>query len=61
MKNCNNCAWFCHMDGRCYGNAIRIEMTTTTTTDNYCKNWTFDGLGDEEREALMTVDVANEG
>lgn len=19
-KNCNNCAWFCHRDGKCYGN-----------------------------------------
>ena len=58
-KSCNNCAWFCHADGKCYGNSIRVELATTTTTDNYCRDWAFDGLEDWERtdcETLMTME-----
>jgi len=59
-NNCNNCAWFCHSDRMCYGNAIQRELAVETTPDSVCETWSFDGLGDQEREeldVLVTMEV----
>ena len=59
-KNCNNCAWFCHADGRCYGSwsGCSYEIPDVVK-ENGCRDWTADGLEDWEREdadALVTMD-----
>ena len=56
MKKCDNCAWYCHFDGRCYGNGaalcvgqpFAIKMDAETKG---CSKWESDGLEDWEREA----------
>ena len=63
-KNCNNCAWFCHADGRCWKDSIgeNPAYPMTVKKDWYCGCWTFDGLEDWEREdtdALMAMDEVN--
>ena len=62
-KNCENCWFYCHSDGKCYvipttGCAdefgIKVNMSTA------CSDWVFDGLQDWEREpeeALVTMEV----
>ena len=54
--NCNSCAWYCHSDGRCYGNVVREELAVDVLPFDVCKDWTFDGLEDWERDALVTVE-----
>ena len=57
-KNCNNCAWYCHADGKCYGAASDGTYLPLINTGR-CKNWAADGLSDEEREeldALVTME-----
>ena len=53
-KNCNNCAWYCHADGKCYGgNDDGIPVYAHVNAHNRnCHYWTFDGLEDWEREEL---------
>ena len=64
MKNCKNCAWYCHADRKCYGNNFLLSwgfVGTKLDGDNgVCSKWTFDGLEDWEREpeALMTMEGA---
>ena len=64
-KNCNNCAWFCHADGRCYGLATQPYGAPFTVGIEIkregCDMWTFDGLEDWEREqtdTLVTMEMA---
>lgn len=57
-KKCNNCAWFCHADHRCYG----ICNGGKAPEWSVCGHWTFDGLEDWEREdceqtALVAMEV----
>ena len=61
-QKCKNCAWFCHADGRCYGNymGVGLEIFKPADQGNQCQDWTFDGLEDwerEETEALMTMEA----
>lgn len=58
---CNNCAWYCHADGKCYGTEARlsgIALPKKPRTGNGCHAWSSDGLSDEEREeyTLMTME-----
>ena len=61
---CKNCAWFCHADGKCYGNSALlrgIEIGMLANKVSGCVDWQFDGLEDWERvetETLMTVEMA---
>ena len=60
MKNCNNCAWFCHSDGKCYGTEIRlagIGLPKKPKTGTGCGAWQADGLTDDERDAFMTMEM----
>ena len=69
MKTCENCAWYCHADGKCYGNpflmsGMEIGAALTVPADQgACCDWAFDGLEDWEREdckleeTLMTMEV----
>lgn len=62
-KECKNCWFYCHADGRCYVDprsahddnyALRVVMAQP------CTDWQFDGLQDWEREdteALVTMDI----
>lgn len=53
MNNCNNCAWFCHSDGKCYGCGVEdayIARYVNSPKNIKCSKWTFDGLEDWERE-----------
>ena len=59
-KKCNNCAWFGHWGKKCYVQAFVEELAVEVSPDDVCKDWTFDGLGDEEREALMAMDEEGE-
>lgn len=58
-KNCNNCAWFCHAEGKCYGTEARlsgIQLAKKPKTGTGCRAWSFDGLEEWEREdTLMTM------
>lgn len=61
-QKCKNCAWFCHTDGRCYGNKMNVglEIFSPADQENRCPDWTFDGLEDwerEETEALMAMEA----
>lgn len=61
-NNCHNCAWYCHANGKCYGNAINDELAIGTEPDGYCQAWAYDGLDDWERDeldALVTMDSVN--
>lgn len=61
-SNCNNCAWFCHSDGKCYGATFEGSRMSKATFETGCGRWSFDGLEDWEREeldALVTVDEVN--
>jgi hypothetical protein len=53
MKSCQNCAWFCHADGCCYGaNASLSEGVRRDFPEvQCCTKYSFDGLEDWEREA----------
>ena len=66
-KNCTNCAWFCHADGKCYGTEFILDgmeigaVLTEAPEEGCCRDWAFDGLKDEEREeldALVTMEMA---
>ena len=59
-KNCNNCAWFCHSDRKCYGTEARltgISLPKKPKTGTGCFAWSSDGLTDEERDAFMTMEM----
>ncbi len=64
-QKCKNCAWFCHTDGRCYATAARLSGLVPASYpavfgELACRDWTFDGLEDWEREpeeALMTMEA----
>ena len=59
MKTCKNCAWYCHSDGKCYGRCYDGDRVTIFGLTGCCSDWTFDGLGDWEREpeeALVTME-----
>ena len=59
MKNCSNCAWYCHGDSQCYGNGCHEELAVEVSPDHVCKYWMSDGISDEEREeldALVTME-----
>ena len=65
-KNCTNCAWYCHADGRCYGSENALagypDIFDSIIYDPHqdmatCSKWSFDGLEEEEREALMTMEM----
>lgn len=62
MNNCKNCAWYCHADGKCYGNNALLEgedVGCFVDTEIGCRTWSFDGLKDWEREpeeTFMTVE-----
>jgi len=64
-KSCLTCAWFCHADGKCYGNpfmAIGVEVgaeLTVPAEEGSCRDWASDGLEDWEREdTLVTMEAA---
>lgn len=66
-KNCMNCAWFCHADGKCYGtpflmSGLEVGATLTVPAEQgCCRSWAFDGLEDWEREpeeTLVTMEMA---
>ena len=51
-KKCKTCAWYCHADGNCYATEARLFGVVHANPPgcNVCKDWTFDGLVDWERE-----------
>ena len=52
-KNCKTCAWYCHSNGKCYGTKWILdgrEIGLPLFQDGYCKNWSFDGLEEWERD-----------
>ena len=54
MKTCKNCAWYCHIDGKCWGNKMNIGLEIFIPAgDGYCKDWSYDGLDDWEREQIV--------
>ena len=55
MKNCNTCAWFCHISSQCFVEAIRPELAVDVLPTDSCPDWTSDGLTAEERDALVTM------
>lgn len=57
MGNCNNCAWYCHADGKCYGSCADGCAALPELNTGICLNWSYDGLEDWEREpdTLMTM------
>ena len=60
-KNCMNCAWYCHADGKCYGGTDISGKGAEYVRERAfaCKVWTFDGLDDWEREdTLVTMEMA---
>ena len=64
MKNCLNCAWYCHADGKCYGTPFLLsgmEVGATPTVpaeEGCCRQWAFDGLEEWEREdTLVTMEA----
>jgi hypothetical protein len=66
MKTCKNCAWYCHADGKCYGNALLLTGAEIglpiDEKHEACESWAFDGLEDWEREAckpdaLVTMEM----
>lgn len=65
MKKCKNCAWFCHADQSCYATSARlfgIVPGVTQDPNGSCRDWTFDGLEDWEREpeeTLVTMECAS--
>jgi len=54
-KKCRTCAWYCHSNGFCYGNALLlngIEIWIPMEENHAaCDYWSFDGLEDWERDA----------
>lgn len=54
-KKCNNCAWYCHSSNRCYVQAIEEKLAIEVSPEELCDDWSFDGLGDQEREDLDTL------
>lgn len=59
-KKCGTCAWFCHSDGKCYGNALLldgVEIGLPIDENRCCDRWAFDGLEDWEREACKPENV----
>ena len=59
-KNCTNCFFYCHTDGRCYADprsacdedyALKLNLVTA------CCDWVFDGLEDWERETVEVMEV----
>lgn len=65
-KNCNNCAWYCHADGFCYGKAFALGWKeyyaelVRNPERTHCPSWAFDGLEDWERtdcETLVTMET----
>ena len=54
MKKCSNCAWYCHIDGKCYATKARltglVEASKPLIEGIACESWSFDGLEDWERE-----------
>ncbi len=60
-KKCETCAWFCHADGKCYGNGTMINEygfeigLPTLEQDGWtCPLWAFDGLEEWERREWET-------
>ena len=61
-KNCNNCAWFCHADGKCYvpkGIYVSGRLIPFNVNFACCQDWTSDGLEDWEREEHTLVTMEN--
>lgn len=60
-KNCMNCAWYCHADGKCYGNSALLrglEIGKLANVVSGCRAWAFDGLEEWEREdTLVTMEM----
>ena len=53
-RKCGNCAWYCHSDGKCYGNgaALAVGAPFAIVMDDKkpaCGKWENDGLQDWER------------
>ena len=63
-STCKTCAWYCHTDGKCYGNSALlrgIEIGMLANKVSGCQAWQFDGLEEWEREpekTLMTMKMA---
>lgn len=59
MKKCKNCAWFCHFSQKCYAELFDEDLAVRVDPENICKDWSFDGLSDSEREeyVLMTMEM----
>ena len=52
IKNCKNCWFYCHSNGRCYADprsAIDDDYSLKIFIRD-CKNWKFDCLEDWERD-----------
>lgn len=59
MKVCDNCAWYCHADKKCY--KPDLAMPAETWPEDWCYQWQSDGLEDWEREGtevLVTMETA---
>lgn len=57
MRNCSNCAWYCHYDKKCY---VPCMSRACEVNEEYsCHDHEYDGLTDEEREeyTLMTMET----
>ena len=54
-KKCKTCAWYCHIDGKCYGNSaimtgFEVGLPKLEEDGWTCPQWAFDGLEEWERE-----------
>ena len=52
MRNCCNCAWFCHSDESCYKPGLFLPKEQIAPKYTVCNGWSFDGLDDWEREQI---------
>ena len=58
MNKCNNCCWYCHSDSKCY--KPDLVLPAPVWSEDKCSKWSYDGLTEEEREALMTMVIADD-
>ena len=59
-KKCNNCWLYCHLDGKCYEDPrshYDAEYAVKVNPDDVCCVWSPDGLTQEERDALLAVEL----
>lgn len=66
VAECNNCWFYCHLDGKCYLDGkyyedprshYDAEYAVKVNPDGLCCFWSPDGLTQEERDALLAVEL----